>query len=190
MTLTRQQILDLLAKESKQDAAKAVLDALNSKDFATEDKLEAVRALLAGTITVGGEVAVNNHPTSTEGSNFPATQDVQLTGSNVALPVDLQFHDLDGDPLPVTTSPSDTVFSGSKNDVDTTAAQVTANQSCREVLLQADSENTVDVLVGNNSEQNFKLYPGFGIVISLNNVNLLYVKTASSTATVNWIARG
>ena len=72
MTLTRQQILDLLAKESKQDAAKAVLDALNSKDFATEDKLEAVRSLLAGTIT-------------TEVSNFPATQDVQLTGSTVEI---------------------------------------------------------------------------------------------------------
>lgn len=35
---------------AKQDAAKAVLDLLNAKDFATQAKLEAVRALLAGTI--------------------------------------------------------------------------------------------------------------------------------------------
>lgn len=39
-----------LASESKQDEAKAVLDLLNAKDYATEAKLEAVRALLAGTI--------------------------------------------------------------------------------------------------------------------------------------------
>lgn len=62
--------------------------------------------------------------------------------------------------------------------------------SIREVIVQADPDNTTDVLVGNSVDQFLKLVRGQGISIPLNNLYSIYVKMESATTgTVSWIAR-
>ncbi len=86
MTITRQQLVDKLDSIAQDANMAAQLnmtltelrdaiidtggDATTTKDLL--DKLEAVRALLAGTLTVSGTVGVNNHPSEIEVNNLPA----------------------------------------------------------------------------------------------------------------------
>lgn len=72
----------------------------------------------------------------------------------------------------------------------TDAARITTDSTpSNEVLIQADPDNTVAVFIGNATAQPIKLNAGGYIPIPVNDVSLLYVKTASVTANVNWLAR-
>jgi hypothetical protein len=44
-------------------------------------------------------------------------------------------------------------------------------------------------LVGHATNQFLVLVPGQGLSIPLNNISSIYVKMASGTGTVNWLAR-
>jgi hypothetical protein len=70
----------------------------------------------------------------------------------------------------------------------TTSVNPIGSQSCLVVHLQADPDNTLPVLVGNSSTQVYKLYPGDPVTISVRDVGMIYARTASGTAKLNWIA--
>ncbi len=72
----------------------------------------------------------------------------------------------------------------------TVAGQVSANQLCQEVVVQADPDNGVPVFLGDATSQPFQLNAGGAITLPVTNLSMLYVKTASGTAIVNWIAKG
>lgn len=59
-----------------------------------------------------------------------------------------------------------------------------------EIIIQADPDNSVDVLIGNATTQCWKLQPGDTVTWPIKNPALIYAKTASSTAVVNLIGRG
>ena len=61
--------------------------------------------------------------------------------------------------------------------------------SIREVVIQSAPSNTTNVLVGHATNQFLVLVPGQGLSIPLNNISSIYVKMASGTGTVNWLAR-
>jgi len=84
---------------------------------------------------------------------------------------------------------SNILYAGTKTDVGTTAAAIGGSQKCNEVLVQADPDNSVDVFIGNSTIQPLRLKPGVSATIPVNNVSLIYAKTTSGTATVNWLAR-
>lgn len=71
--------------------------------------------------------------------------------------------------------------------VTTTAAAIGA-QACVTVLVQADPDNTVDVFIGDSSNQRYQVLPGAAVGLPVTNVSQVYAKTASGTATVNWLA--
>jgi hypothetical protein len=94
-----------------------------------------------------------------------------------------------GNPGNVQLPGSSTVYCGQKTDVGTIAAAIGGSQACREVLVQADVNNTVDVYIGNDTTQSICLKPGVALTIPTDNVNKIYCKTNSGTATINWLAR-
>ena len=69
-----------------------------------------------------------------------------------------------------------------------TAAALATNQPCISVLIQNDPGSSVNVLIGNATNQYVQLKPGQSVTIPCSNANLIYAKTASSTANVNWLA--
>lgn len=72
----------------------------------------------------------------------------------------------------------------------TLPATLSADQAVSEVAVQADITNTNDVFIGGPTGQTIRLEPGATLTIAITNVNLLYTRTDSGTATVNWIGRG
>ena len=70
---------------------------------------------------------------------------------------------------------------------NTTAAAL-GSQSCSSVLVQNDPGNTVNVYIGNATNQTIQLTPGQSITIPCSNISLVYAKAASSTANVNWLS--
>lgn len=69
------------------------------------------------------------------------------------------------------------------------AALGSSTQDLTELLIQADPENAVPVLIGSATTQAYKLMPGDVINFPIRNPALIYGKTASSTATVNLLGR-
>lgn len=58
------------------------------------------------------------------------------------------------------------------------------------LLVQADAANTVNVLIGNSSNQYMKLVPGVAAGIDISNVEKIYVKSATTgSSTIHWIGR-
>jgi len=79
---------------------------------------------------------------------------------------------------------------GETTGITTTAVQVsTTTHAIRETLIQADPSNTTNVLVGNGTAQEIVLTPGQSITIPIISLSLVYVKMASGTGIVNWLAR-
>lgn len=62
--------------------------------------------------------------------------------------------------------------------------------TCIGLLVTNDPASAVNVLIGNSAAQSYPLEPGDSAAIAIDNVNKVYVKTASGTATVNWIRTG
>lgn len=82
------------------------------------------------------------------------------------------------------------LFSGEKTDVGVTAAALsTTSNNIREAIIQSDPANTVNILIGSSTAQEVVLTPGQSLTIPIISLSLVYVKTASSTGTVNWLAR-
>jgi hypothetical protein len=74
--------------------------------------------------------------------------------------------------------------------VTTVAAPVsTTSSNIREVIIQSDPDNTTNVLIGTATAQEVVLAPGQAITIPIISLSLIFVKMASSTGTVNWLAR-
>ena len=82
------------------------------------------------------------------------------------------------------------LYAGEKTGITVTAGAIsTTTNNIREVLIQSDPTNTTNMLVGNADSQEVVLTPGQSITIPIISLSLVYVKMASSTGTVNWIAR-
>lgn len=103
---------------------------------------------------------------------------------------------IDGVPVNIVQSeaPSGTIVSGTKTCPATasTAEVLVASSACSEVTIQAPVSNTVNVLFGSATTTCYmELAPGRDFTIQITNVNKIYVKasTASATEVVNWISR-
>ena len=82
------------------------------------------------------------------------------------------------------------LYAGEKTGITTAAVQVsTTSNNIREALIQADTTNTTNLLIGNADAQEVVLKPGASITIPIISLSLVYVKMASGTGIVNWIAR-
>jgi hypothetical protein len=83
--------------------------------------------------------------------------------------------------------PSLNLIAGTKSQNNTAAAIGSA--TCSEVLIQNDPSSLVNLLVGDVTSQPVVLTPGQHIVLPVSNLNLVYAKSASSTATLNYLYR-
>lgn len=63
-------------------------------------------------------------------------------------------------------------------------------QTLVELIIQADPNNTVDVLLGNATTQCWRLQAGDTISWPIKNPALIYARTESATAVVNVVGRG
>lgn len=82
------------------------------------------------------------------------------------------------------------LYAGEKTGVTTTAVQVsTTSNNIREALIQADTSNTTNMLIGNVDAQEVVLKPGASITIPIISLSLVYVKMVSGTGIANWISR-
>ena len=82
------------------------------------------------------------------------------------------------------------LYAGEKTGISTSAVQIsTTEKNIREALIQADPSNTTNVLVGNTDSQEVVLTPGQSITIPIISLSLVYVKMASGTGIVNYLAR-
>jgi len=82
------------------------------------------------------------------------------------------------------------IYGGQKTGITTAAAAIsTTSNNIREALVQSDPANTTNVLVGSATEQYVVLTPGQSFTIPVISLSLVYVKMASGTGTVNWVAR-
>lgn len=82
------------------------------------------------------------------------------------------------------------LYAGEKTGIDTTAGAIsTTSNNIREALIQSDPSNTTNMLIGNSTAQEVVLTPGQSITIPIISLSLVYVKMASGTGIVNWIAR-
>lgn len=87
-----------------------------------------------------------------------------------------------------TNDTSDTLYDGTKA-LTTVAAAIAASQAVREVLIQNDPDNTIDIFVGNATSQSIQLKPGQSIVIPVSNLATVFAKSASGTPTLNYLGR-
>lgn len=71
----------------------------------------------------------------------------------------------------------------------TAVAVSSTSHAIREVLIQADSANTTNVVVGTSTAQYVVLTPGQAITVPCISLSLIYAKMASSTGNINWLAR-
>jgi hypothetical protein len=134
--------------------------------------------------------------------NGPAADDAAATGNPVLIAgrfttAPATRHSGDAVALELTATgqvktvaePSTTLYCNTKTDVGVSAAAIASTQACRELVVQADPDNTVDIFIGNATTQTIQLKPGVAISIPCSDVALVYAKSASSTGTVNWLAR-
>lgn len=60
------------------------------------------------------------------------------------------------------------------------------SQPCAAVLVQADPDNAVSIVVGQCNTPSIKLLPGHWRLVPVQDVKMVWAKAASGTATVNW----
>jgi hypothetical protein len=88
--------------------------------------------------------------------------------------------------MPVVSATADTLLDGNIT-ATTSAAALTAGASHKQTV-QNDPSNTTDIYVGNATTQSTRLIPGAAMDLTVSNLNLIYVKTVSGTARVNYSA--
>lgn len=81
------------------------------------------------------------------------------------------------------------LFTGQKAGVTSTPAQLDPTQNCREVMIQADTTNAGNLIVGTISNQYIVLTPGQAITLPIISLNLIWVKMSTGTGIANWLAR-
>lgn len=106
---------------------------------------------------------------------------------------------IDGLPVNIVSNltsgvPSTTVVSGTKTCPAnaSTAEVIVASRACSEVTIQAPETNTVTVLFGSATGTCYmRLMPGRDFTVKVANVNELFCKSSTSSATevINFIAR-
>lgn len=90
---------------------------------------------------------------------------------------------------------SETTAAGSHDDLITGSTTATTDAAalpstpCTQVLVQNDPDSAVNLFVGNATLQPLKLLPGAWITLNVVNLARVYHKTASGSATVNYVAR-
>ena len=85
---------------------------------------------------------------------------------------------------------SGALYSGEKTGITTSAVAIsTTSSNIREALIQSDPSNTTNVLVGSADAQEVVLTPGQSITIPIMSLSRVFVKMASGTGIVNWLAR-
>lgn len=72
---------------------------------------------------------------------------------------------------------------------NTTAQRLASDGKCREVLIQSPVTNSEKIYLGDSTNQIIELLPGDALSIPVDNIKHLFVKTTTSTATVNWLSR-
>lgn len=150
------------------------------------------RSQLPAQLTASGNLGVevlNTPKVSIEGGAMdvkivesiplPLEANVQLTGA------------MEVSRVQDTVSVKDTSLSldGFTAAINSTAAPLTS-QACREVMLQADPDNTAAIRIGGVNHQGFKLPPGAAIGLPVSNTNLIYARSDSGTQALYAIWRG
>lgn len=84
----------------------------------------------------------------------------------------------------------DALICGQRQVLSTSQVPLTADSTpCFSVLLQAALDNTAYVYVGNETQGCYiELDAGATVTIPINDLNKVYVRAASGTQFVNWIA--
>lgn len=82
-------------------------------------------------------------------------------------------------------------FGNGEVTVTTTAAPINTSYTVySSVSLQNDMANTVDIFIGDQTSQTFRLVPGQSVTIPIDYLKKIYVKTASGTAKLTYITVG
>jgi hypothetical protein len=68
--------------------------------------------------------------------------------------------------------------------VTTSAAAIAASTTSTRVTLRSDVNNTQDILLGNSASQPYVMSPGDAIDVDVDNLNKIYVRTGTGTATL------
>ena len=84
-------------------------------------------------------------------------------------------------------APSTSIYAGRKT-VTTTAAAI-GTQAGREVLLQADPDNSARLFIGGSGYQVIVLEAGDAISIPIDNLNKIYARAESGSQLINWLVR-
>lgn len=128
--------------------------------------------------STGGELLINTASGSGSGGNV-ALYDSSFTN---AAPVTTTYG------LGVDPKPPAAIYSGTKA-LSTTGAALASTQAIkRGVLIQNPATNTINALVGNSGSQDVVLEPGREMFIEVADIATVYVKSASGTPTINYIA--
>jgi len=67
----------------------------------------------------------------------------------------------------------------------TGTAAALADVTCVGVLIQADPDNTTDMLVGDDAAQVIQLTPGQSFSMTISNTSLIYAKAVSGSPVLN-----
>jgi len=84
-------------------------------------------------------------------------------------------------------APSNNIYAGRKT-VTTTAAAI-GTQAGREVLLQADPDNSSRLFIGSSGSQVIALDAGDAISLPIDNLNKIYAKAETGSQLINWLVR-
>lgn len=91
-------------------------------------------------------------------------------------------------PIVRTTSASAVLTVGT-NGLTTTAEVLRGTLVAWECLVQNDPDNTVDILIGNATDQVIQLSPGQSITIPVQDATTINLKSVSGTPTANYLCR-
>lgn len=191
----------------------AAADASASTDSGTSSLISLIKRLLAKfttqfPATLGQKSMANAFPVSiandqsavpVSASSLPlptgAATESTLSGASAKLPATLGQKAMSASLAVTVASDQSAVPTSNANNasfaavanvsVTTTAAAVAGSAACRSVIVKAASTNTVDVLVGDATTQAFPLSAGQFVTVPTTNINTVYVKTASGTATAH-----
>ncbi len=82
----------------------------------------------------------------------------------------------------------DGLRSGTLTATTTPQALASRHEHIMEVIVQNDPDSSNAVFVGDTRYQHYQLAAGSNVTVKVNDLSIVYVKTASGTATVNWLA--
>lgn len=81
------------------------------------------------------------------------------------------------------------LYTGQLTGITTVAVQLHPTQACREVMIQSDTANVGNLIVGTIVNQYIVLTPGQAITLPIISLNLIYVRMSAGTGIANWLAR-